>query len=192
MMTGVEVPKDFVFVHIPKVAGHTIGAALHKPVRSHNIARILRAQSQPEAWEAAFRFCFVRNPWDHAVSWYNFHYNTYRESMYHCTFEQWVKNGMKTHWKTDWCGEGVKNDPLDQMLYFQDVNGKDMVDFIGAYENLEDDLAHVCAVLGRDGITIPHLNKCDHEHYSTFHTDETRQIVGKRYAAMINRFGYEF
>ncbi|MCV0439745.1 MAG: sulfotransferase family protein [Hydrogenophaga sp.] len=192
MITGVEVPKDFVFVHIPKVAGHTIGVSLHKPVRSHTVARLLRAQSQPEAWEAAFKFCFVRNPWDHVVSWYNYHFNRHRASMYNCTFEAWVKDGLKTHWKKDWCGEEVANDPLNQLLYFQDLAGKDIVDFIGAYENLEDDLAYISGVLGRDGITIPHLNKCDHKHYREFYTDETENIVRKRYACIIERFGYEF
>jgi hypothetical protein len=192
MITGVDSNMDFIFIHIPKVAGHTIGSVIQRPSRSHLTAQKIKNQTPEDIWDASFKFCFIRNPWDLTVSWYNFHFTKYRESMYRCSFEDWIHQGLQTHWKTDWCGDGVENDPLNQALYFQDEEENDIVDFIGAFETLEDDLMHVCHQLNITPVDVPKLNDCPHEHYRTYYTSETKDIVGKRYENIITRFNYEF
>lgn len=66
------------------------------------------------------------------------------------------------------------------------------VDFIGRFENFEDDLKHVLNVLGMNDVEIPHKNPSFHEHYSTYYTEETKNIIARIYEDDINTFGYQF
>ena len=75
------------------------------------------------------------------------------------------------------------------------------VDFIGRFENLQDDFNHVCDKIGIEHKSLPHLN---HEgfyegkeipppiHYSKHYDSELIEIVRNRCQADIDRFGYEF
>ena len=71
-------------------------------------------------------------------------------------------------------------------------DGAPLTDFVGRFESLAEDVATVCARIGHPDITIPHLYRTDHAHYSSYHSDMTRELVGKRWAEDIDRFGYRF
>ena len=64
-------PKDFVFVHIQKTAGKSIRQALGlKKGANHNSAQQWLNEYTVDEWNNAFKFTFVRNPWDRLLSSY--------------------------------------------------------------------------------------------------------------------------
>jgi len=68
----------FIFIHVPKIAGESIKAALSSwPMRySERIPHHLPAKgiqkAFPEKWKSYYKFAFVRNPWSWLVSLYHF------------------------------------------------------------------------------------------------------------------------
>ncbi len=66
------------------------------------------------------------------------------------------------------------------------------VDYIIRFENLADDFRAVCARLGIPDAPLPQYNRSDREHYSKYYDTELRELIGKRFAPEIDRFGYAF
>lgn len=127
-----------------------------------------------------FKFAFVRNPWDRVVSWYN--------------FSMKIKNPNK--------GRNITGkDFLSFILEFQNIWGNEQqnqynftecCDFIGRFENLQDDFNTICDKIGILQQKLPYKNKTTHKHYSEYYDDETKQIVAEVFAKDIEYFGYEF
>lgn len=133
-----------------------------------------------------YKFTFVRNPWARAVSCY-FNKVIVKNKMFkECqkmSFEEWI----------DWLAcQDLRRVNLHcrPQSYFFPPNVK--FDFIGRLENFEEDLCELMSHLGITIDCVPHNNKSDHEHYSHYYNDRTREMVRKIYAEDIARFGYEF
>lgn len=95
-----------------------------------------------------YLFCFVRNPYQRIVSWYQYHIE---HSFYkYVTLNDWVKNGCPIHWKiqnkTDW--EKEKLSPLLQYNFIESKKGI-KVDFIGKMENFKEDCDKLINILNQ-------------------------------------------
>jgi len=71
------------------------------------------------------------------------------------------------------------------------------VDFIGYFENIEEDFQYVLKELSMDkSMSITHENMTAPTHekvdYKEFYSDEARDIVSEVYKSDINLFGYNF
>ena len=67
------------------------------------------------------------------------------------------------------------------------------VDFVGRFENLEEDFAYVCDKLQLDvELKREKLNSSKHEHYTDVYSDEAREVVSEMFAADIKMFDYKF
>jgi hypothetical protein len=66
------------------------------------------------------------------------------------------------------------------------------VDYVMRFENLADDFRTVSAKLGIPAAPLPQYNRSNREHYSKYYDAELRELIGKRFAPEIDRFGYAF
>ena len=73
-----------------------------------------------------------------------------------------------------------------------DTEGNIMVDFVGKYENIEEDFAFVCRKLNTPFNGLPHRNRMNARHYSEYYTEETKRIIAERFKDDIAIFDYEF
>lgn len=198
----------FVFVHIPKTAGKSVRTALRPysltprqravdyTVRrfskldmfgynaggTHGTAQEICDAIGSERFTKFFKFSFVRNPWDHAVSAYHFQ-KTRPKSQFHDI----AINGSLT----EFVRARVESKSLRQIDYLQDAQGNLLVDFVGRLENIESDFAHICQKIGAH-TNLTHKNKTNHRSYQEEHTAESRALIEEYYAADAEAFGYSF
>ena len=80
---------------------------------------------------------------------------------------------------------------MPQLNWLVDEKGEIIVDFIGKFENLENDFQHIC---DRISVTVdlPFVNKSEHKHYQSYFDDETRGIMRRWFWKDIERFNYKF
>lgn len=134
-------------------------------------------------YDSYFKFAFVRNPWDLVVSWYAYVRRlplSSSRSSKGISFKKFI-NEMECVW-----GQGL------QTKWILDESGNQLVDFVGKFENLQEDFDIVCKMIGVKQSKLPHKNKSNHKFYKKIYDQETREIVAEKYAKDIEYFGYEF
>jgi len=130
-----------------------------------------------DTWLSYFKFGFVRNPYDIAVSRY--HWNKRGKDTSVEDFMEWTKGDM---------------DMTDKpYIYLGD--GVNTLDFIGKYETLQEDYEYICNKLNLPA--IPLSNKKSgfrkKKHYSTFYQDEnTIERVTNFFREDLQYHGYTF
>lgn len=144
----------------------------------HVTTRAFRKMIPGEEWASYFKFCFVRNPWDRVVS--NFHWQKSKGRWQDSTLKDII---LKTDFRQ----------LMDQRLYVYDVFGNKIVDFVGRFENLQEDFNQVCDRIGIERQVLPHHHKSSaRKLYWEYYNEETKELVAKRYAKDIGYFSYQF
>lgn len=179
-----------VFIHIPKTGGTTIQECLglekfrylHRVSNfkqegnvtfGHiNYKRLLREGLISKSFdENSFKFAFTRNPYDRAVSIFHWHKKK-NEISKDLSFLDFSRNLKRTGYQKTYV-KGVK------------------LDFLGRYENFEQDLKYVANILGIDLKEVPRLNATKHRPYYTYYCEESKYNVEEYYRRDFEHFGYE-
>ena len=160
----------------------------------HDSITQIASKISSEKFTEYFKFGFVRNPWDRAVSLYErekgrpnenkqFTLGTHSENYFE-EFIEWMNYASST------C---IHSQPHRYQLdWFVNHSGEILVDFIGRYKRLEQDWATVANKLGID-TPIPWKNKSEEKrHYTEYYNRKTRDIIATRFAVDIDYFEYEF
>jgi hypothetical protein len=149
-----------------------------------------------------FKFSFVRNPWDRLVSWYNMFLNLKVSN----DFSKYVLNNSKNFSEflnlTEIIVEKIGHDnpngeyypksiSFNQLDYLTNKEGNINVDFIGRYENINDDYRNISTKLNIS-LDLECRNKFNHDHYRTYYSDSDAEKVYHMYKRDIDYFGYEF
>jgi chondroitin 4-sulfotransferase 11 len=169
-----------IFVHIIKTAGISICEALDMGSKQcHYPASKIRTHPRcgEHKWEKYFKFTFVRNPYDKLVSQY--HYNRAKFRLTDLSFYEYIKHYNE--------GGQIAKYPVNNHEYI-DLD----LDYIGKFENLQQDMNYIFDRCRLPRLKIPHLNSSKHEHYTSYYNDETRSIVTKLFEKDLELFGYEF
>lgn len=92
--------KDFLFFHIPKTGGTSINRVFgfQKPnpdlgiIRKHFVLFKIKPLVNKTVWDNAFKFCFVRNPWDRIYSHYRYRLRKkkFEKTEHYDSFEKWL------------------------------------------------------------------------------------------------------
>jgi len=163
---------------------HSAGLNMDKFFTHHPHPELIPVKNflTKEVWDSYFKFAFVRNPFDVAVSRYH-----------------WDLKGKKGLTETsvegfkEWVRQGNLYD-RDQAHFYTAYDGYVDLDFIGYYENLEEDIKHVCKVIGIPSLDMPSLKSGyrDNSSYAAFYDEETKKRVQTFFAADFNLYGYNF
>ena len=173
----------------PKTASSSIDRALQEYNDSDIRRNHLTLLELDLNIENYFVFTFVRNPWSRLVSYYSQMKrpinlkDSNRKKLYDLANGSTFCNFLKKLNKFAG-GKDVQNN-------FYLLNGTP-IDFIGRFENLQEDFNVVCDKIGIPRQELPHKNKSKHKHYTEYYDEETKQIVAETYAKDIEYFGYEF
>jgi hypothetical protein len=187
-----------IFIHIPKAAGTSIARSIYGMNVGHRKASDYIAISDSE-FKKYYRFSFVRNPWDRAISAYNFvkqggtslvqplPNNIYKSSMVD-TFDTFLTEWLQHQ---DLGEIDVVFEP--QYKYIFDYDENLLVDFVGKIENIEIDLKKIESKINRK-IEMKNLNKSNRttNPYHSEYTNESFEIISKIYAKDIALFNYDF
>lgn len=214
-----SIKYNFLFVHIAKTGGTSVRSALQSlrwrdpwyypqflcsrlsHLSGHRIgskfprhSRIVAAREMlPETYfNDLFKFAIVRNPWDLQVSSYHHIRRERPHLMSHIeTFEEFI------HWKLDPQRPyqfHVDTSIQSQLDYLIDLHGKILVDFIGHYENLNEDFSEITRHIGVDHLSLPHKRKATDrkKDYRSYYTDSLAERVGDYFRRDIEALGYRF
>jgi hypothetical protein len=199
----------FIFVHIFKTAGTSIRSVLDPYVRSpalqlwdrfrarlgspvsepypqlspHARALEIRDAVPPDVFASFFKFAFVRNPWDWQVSWYHYILQN-RDHHEHTAVTRLGNFADFLRWRID-------HPVWNQKDFVTDEAGEEIVDFVGRFESIRSDFAHVCAATDIQP-RLPHLNRSRHEDYRSYYSDRAYGMLEEYSKADIEYFGYRF
>jgi hypothetical protein len=137
-------------------------------------------------WRKAFKYAFVRNPFERVVS-------GWRCKIHSKSFKEFVANTL-INYDVDNNKHDVRTNTVIHHFSSQ-INPKYCIvdmDFIGRFENFQEDFNTVCDKIGIPKQQLPHLNKANHKHYTEYYNDKTRDLIAKKYAKDIEYFGYKF
>ena len=226
-------PLKTIFVHIPKTGGTSIEKALDiigewpkwnesilwGPVRkrgkkftAHHLTISQMCENEfisPIVYKEYFSFCFVRNPWERAVSDFSWMVKMKKYQISFLSicpffiqkiaihlpllrtrcFVDFLKFAKKTREENK---KWIADHFWPQTKYFLDCNGKQIVDFIGRFENIEDDFLKVTKKIGKPYTKLPHIQKTRHINYRKYYNKEAKELFLNMYHDDIKYLGYSF
>jgi len=177
---------QFICSRISHWTGHRIGAKIPRHAKAIAAYEMLPR----DVYDALFKFAFVRNPWDLQVS----SYHHLKRERPHLVGERDFESFLR--WKLDPARPyqyHIDTSIALQSDYLIDLHGKVIVDFIGRYENLQEDFRHVCATIGIAQPPLAHKRQAkDRSSYQKYYTEETASLVAEYFRADVELFGYTF
>jgi chondroitin 4-sulfotransferase 11 len=193
-----------IFIHIPKSAGESIEKALGMygkeeslwGVRGGKVLQHLTPKQllrfriiDPDVWDAYFSFAVVRNPWDKAVSEYHWYCRWHPP----IPFDAWVL-GLSFRMNQPVAKIVEVGHDIEQHE-FTHLDGKQIVDHVARFEDIDAEWAHIQDKLGlpqsqllNDGATA----SVGRGEYEGYYTDLTKDVIAEIYAKDVELFGYAF
>lgn len=181
-----------IFIHVPKCAGTSMEEYLKDfgfriEGHYHTTHRYLLKNDK---YKNYYKFSFTRNPYDKMVSefkWYTDQSNEWnspdcRKYYKDVDFKTFVNKFITSH----------LGDPYHLYSQYSILRPLKGIDFIGRFENLQEDFNTVCEKIGIPQQKLPHKYKRKHKHYTEYYDDKTRQIVSEKYSKDIEHFRYKF
>lgn len=181
----------YIFLHINKTAGTSIGRAIGLPVKRHLTAREVIGLIGRKKWRSAWKFTFVRNPWDRAASLYRYRRmkNKTGIASNDVPFAEWVQRVF-----TDDPDPRYHDNPKSfqsQCDWLKDDRGDIAIDFIARFEEINRDFERIAEKIA-PGASLPYLNASRADCYRDYYDERSRAAVADWFAEDIGYFDYRF
>ncbi len=181
--------RPYVFIHINKTGGSSIEKALGIGL-DHSTALEKYRQLGERAWRRKFTFTVVRNPWDKVVSHYHYRVRTNQTGLGDSPipFGDWLRRCY------------IDRDPryydqprmfMPQRQWLVDEHDELLVEFIGRFENLQEDFRTIATRLGARA-QLGHAKPSSRGDYRDYYDAEGEALVREQFAEDLALFGYEF
>jgi len=184
-----------IFVHVPKNAGISIEETVFGEKVGHHYAVTYRAHSESK-FRSYFTFSFVRNPYDRFVSAYFFlkaggrNSDDRKWSDAHLNMFDDVNSFASALAEPPFRKEILKKPHFrPQYKFLCDLKLRPILDYIGRFENLEEDFSVITKRLQLNAC-LPHYNKSDHTNYQQLLNPASKTLLRKLYAPDVSIFGY--
>ena len=170
-----------------RATGHSLGIKLPRHCKAITAQEMLPR----EVFEGLFEFAFVRNPWDLQVSSYH-HIKRERPQLLQGdeSFADFLHRKLDPElpWQYH-----ISTSITPQLHYLVDLNGEQIVDYVGRYESLQTDFDKCCERIGLPKQSLPHRRRAtERSDYRDYYDDRTNALVAQHFAADIEAFGYTF
>lgn len=191
-----------IFFHVPKAAGISVCRTLFGNLAGgHRTLSNLQLVFSKREFDRYFKFTFVRNPWDRALSAFRF----LRRGGFNDTDRIWAEKHLSGFSDfADFVLHGLRDDEVLQWIHFRPqtdyltIPGRNRLhlDFTGYFENLPSDFAYVVERLGLQGsVRLRHDNRStpgSRIDYRDFYSNSMRRVVEEVYQKDIELLGYSF
>lgn len=208
--------KEFIFIHIPRTAGTRISKSICRCIgvdnwkefigepkslidgetegrgewvgKKHIKAVDLKSKVSEEVWNSYFKFAFVRNPWDRAISVYLHSIkssNTLISTI-------WPKSSYLFNLLLVLKYEVMGVRSIQQADYICNENGDLIVDFVGKFESLRRDFLRVCDRLGVECCLGGKYDATRSRNYRDWYKDRSKSIIDRVKSKDIEMFSYKF
>jgi hypothetical protein len=200
--------RKFIFVAIPKTAGHAIRAslrplmaekdweqsglcekmsfpipALAKFGHGHLTIRQIEKHLPPGACKDFFSFAFVRNPYDRFVSFSAF-INRNNDRM-----KKDPRGTMKGSFKKRELLLSILMRPQHEFITRPD--GKIMVSYVARYEAIQSEFDAIRCKIGGAPYLLPKINSSQRTFYRDYYDEELQQMVLDYYKKDFDLLGYD-
>lgn len=206
-----------IFVHLPKTGGEAISSLFEDcdpNIPKHANAIQIKEYLGEKTWNEYFKFAIVRNPFDQVLSMYSH----LRKSLYqkevirkkygktiinpvnacstaiNCSFPKYCESVIKV--EQHQVEMERKYWPVNHFAPFldwiSDANGNIIIDYIGKFENLSNEIEIIFNKINKPVVHIPQRNQSKHKHYSLYYNQTSIDTVSKHYQKDIKYFGYQF
>ncbi len=205
-------PK-FIFIHNPKTAGSSMVQKFievfsvenirgHKEwhedikceiegIKKHSIASTIKKHFPKQYnWKDYYKFGFVRNPFDACISSY-FYWKKRIEQNDTRRHKAKYRANKIASWTLK---EYIHKYKVTQSTFFFNQSNKLLVDFIGKYENLQQDFNKVMSKINSkdQDYTLNHVNKNKHKHYTYYFDKQDIKVFSEKFAKDLELFNYKF
>lgn len=209
--------NKYIFIHIPKTGGTSIENFLdlcnpsnhfadevwffQKGVKynyQHLTAFIYKTYGflKREDFETYFKFTFVRNPYDRCVSEFFFSKGGHKKDI---SIPAWVNIKPKidfidfspkafSEFLVRLSNNSLKAHDMLQSHFILDENQNSLVDFIGKYENLKEDLAKILDILKIN----KSINELPHSYKNLIPYDKSKYLIPKNKELIYDKFKKDF
>lgn len=210
----VSTSHNFIFVHIAKNGGSSLRSFLQQyhagrndrtwrtdikadlpfPQAPHKIAfhphptaRWARQKFGAAFFDNAFSFAFVRNPWDRAVSRYEY----VRHAQGHGQHKRFQTMSFDKFIRDEWFRNLLVS--RTQLSEISDKNGNIIISKVYRFEDMDNAIADICSRLNIPALArTPHNNPSKRARYNDYFNKKNKRLFDRIYREDIDRFGYSF
>ena len=185
-----------IFMHINKTGGTSIETTLQgfKPhpfhPEKHMDSKSMIELYGKEKWQKYFTFTFVRNPWDRMLSLF-----LWRKKVKFISKDLKFKNFIMDwdYWRVY---KRIRYENSKRILTSAPqsdwFNGELEFDFVGKFENIQNDFDKICEYINFKKVKLPHRYKTEHDHYSLYYDKDMKNEVERFWGKDIELFKYKF
>ncbi|MGH1398680.1 MAG: sulfotransferase family protein [Alphaproteobacteria bacterium] len=206
-LTLVSHRYKFIYIGIPKVATRSFKTSFHDTNAESFESEIFETKRDfkkvLKAYPDYLIFTFTRNPYARALSCYNSKIGHKNVSMKKrariLSFYKGLTPGMSFEDFAIWLNSDEGRDEradrhwMSQHRFVLDGSGRNICDFVGRYECLEDDLNYILHKIGAPTVELQQAGWISgSEGYKDTYTTRAKEEISKRYKDDLSLFKYKY